>query len=244
MWWEVRNHLEIRNGELYIAGKSAAGLGREFGTPVYVYNGRRIVENYRRFYNALKKYTDKELRVYYAMKANSNIDVLKLLEREGAWIDAVSPEEVERALSAGFGNERILFTGTSVSNGDLKRVTEMGVMVNADSMSELERLGRFGKKGMRVSIRMDPGINGSGHSWKVTTAGKQAHGVPIKFAIPKDEVMDAVVMCESGSMRLVGMHTHVGSNWRTKEEVGEFIRAANLVLAKAKQDSRRRLSTG
>src|SRR5271157_4766144 len=122
MWWEVPNHLEIRNEELCIAGKSAAKLGMKLGTPIYVYNGSRIVENYRRFRNAIKKYTDKELRVYYAMKANSNVNILKLLKREGAWVDVVSPEEAERALSAGFSNERILFTGTSVSNSDLKKI--------------------------------------------------------------------------------------------------------------------------
>lgn len=237
MWWEVPNHLEVRNGELYIAGKSAARLGREFGTPVYLYNGRRIVENYRRFYNAVKRYTDREVRVYYAMKANSNVDILGLLKREGAWVDVVSPEEAERALSAGFSSERILFTGTSVSNGDLKKITDMGIMVNIDSVSELKRLRGFRKRGMEVSIRMDPGINGSGHSWKVTTAGRRSHSVPIKFSIPENEIVNAALMCESYSFRLAGLHEHIGSNWRTKPEINEFINSVDLMLAKAKQVS-------
>ncbi|HIH50173.1 MAG: diaminopimelate decarboxylase [Candidatus Micrarchaeaceae archaeon] len=238
MWWEVPNHLKIKHGELYIAGKSAAKLGREAGTPVYVYNGKRVVENYRRFYSTLKKYTERELRVCYAMKANSNPDILKLLKKEGAWVDVVSPEEAERALSVGFDSEKVLFTGTSVSNSDLKRISDMGIMVNIDSVSELKRLGRIGKSGMRVSIRMDPGINGSGHSWKVTTAGRSSHGVPIKFSIPREEVLDVARMCESDSFRLAGLHIHVGSNWRTNEEISEFINAVDLVLDTARQVSR------
>lgn len=106
MWWEVPSHLEVKSGGLYIAGKSAVKLAGKFGTPVYVYNGRRIVENYRRFYNTIKKYTDREVRIYYAMKANSNIEILKLLKNEGAWLDTVSPEEAELALSIGFDREK------------------------------------------------------------------------------------------------------------------------------------------
>lgn len=238
MWWEVPNHLEVKNGELYIAGKSAVKLAGKIGTPVYVYNGRRIVENYRRFYNTIKKYTDKEVRIYYAMKANSNIEILKLLKNEGAWLDTVSPEEAELALSVGFDSEKVLFTGTSVSNDDLKRVTSMGIKVNIDSLSELKRLRKFRQKSNEVSIRMDPGINGHGHGWKVTTAGRRSHGVPIKFSIPKGEVINAATMCESHSFRLVGLHEHIGSNWVSGTAINEFLDTLDTVLEKAKQISK------
>lgn len=238
MWWEVPNHLEVRNGKFYIAGRSATRLGKELGTPIYVYNGSRITDNYRRFYSAMRKHTDKEIRVYYAMKANSNIEILKLLKRAGAWVDVVSPEEAERAILVGFGSDKILFTGTSVSNDDLKRITDLGIMINIDSVSELKRLGKFKKGNRHVSIRMDPGINGNGHHWKVTTAGKRSHGVPIKFSISENEVISAALACESRSFRLVGLHEHVGSNWRTKGEVKEFLNTTDNVLAKATQVSK------
>ena len=83
MWWEIKGHLEVKNNELYIGSYSAVELAKRFGTPLYVYNARRVVENYQRFYNTLKKYADREIRVHYSMKANSNSYLLKKLKEKG-----------------------------------------------------------------------------------------------------------------------------------------------------------------
>ena len=143
MWWEIPRHLEIKQGELSIAGKRASDLAEKFGTPLYVYNGKRVAEIYRNFYSTLKKYTDKEVRVHYAMKANTNLELLKTLNKEGAWADAVSPEEAERAIEAGFPVDKILYNGVSASNEDLKKISSLGIMINIDSVSELRRLKKI-----------------------------------------------------------------------------------------------------
>ena len=85
-------------------------LAKEFDTPLYVISENRIRDNYKRLQDALIHDYDK-IRIYYAAKANSNLSVLKILETEGAYLDAVSPGEVFLALKAGFSPERILFTG-------------------------------------------------------------------------------------------------------------------------------------
>ncbi len=236
MWWEVPGHLETRNGGLFIAGEPAAEISRKFGTPLYVYDSKRVAENYDKFYDAVNKFSDRETRIHYAMKANSNSEILKLLCKKGAWIDAVSPEEVNAALDAGFPAGKILFTGTSVSNSDLKMLSGAGVRVNVDSLSELERLSRISTD-IDISLRMDPGIRGAGVNWKVVTAGKESHGVPIKFSIPAEQIVTAAKMAKDYGFRVVGLHEHIGSNWRTNDEVNEFLHTVDIVLDKAKQIS-------
>lgn len=234
MWWEIPGHLEIRKGELYIAGKPALQLAGKHGTPTYVYNTKRVVDVYRKFHKTVKKYTDKEVRVLYANKANANLKILEALNKEGSWIDSTSPGEVRRALDAGFPKERIKFTGTSVSNTDLKELLDMDVMITIDSISEMKRLIKLGAK-RNVSIRMDPGIEGMGHHWTNVTAGKESHGSAIKFSIPENKVLEAVKLAESSSLNISGLSEHVGSGWKTDGEIDEFLRTADIVIDKAKQ---------
>ncbi len=243
MWWEIPGHLEVRNGELYFANTPAADIAKNFGTPVYVYNGRRIAEVYRKFYAAIKKYADRNVRVHYAMKANENRGILQLLHKEGAWIDAVSPEEAAKALEAGFPKEKILFTGTSVSNEDMKKLVDMEIRINIDSLSQLERLKHIiggggaanSGSGIEISLRMDPGVQGASGHWKTMTAGKESHGMPIKFSIPEGEILKAAKLAKDYGFKVAGLHEHIGSNWRTEEEVSEFLQTADVVLEKAKQ---------
>ncbi len=234
MWWEVKGHLEVRSGELYIANSSATELAKKFGTPLYVYNTKRIQEIYRNFYDTMKKHTDLEVRAHYAMKANSNREILKVLLKEGAWIDAVSLEEAKAAIEVGFPARKILFTGTSVSNEDMQQLVEMGVRINIDSLSQLKRLTAIASD-IEISFRMDPGIAGAGHSWKTITAGKESHGLPIKFSIPEDEILKATKLAKSYGFKVVGLHEHIGSNWRTDKEIDEFLQTVDVVLKKARQ---------
>jgi diaminopimelate decarboxylase len=109
----LQKPLENRKGTLFFDSVSALELAEAFDTPLYVVSENQIRENYRRLRNALKSYYEK-IRVYYAAKANSNLSVLKILETEGAFLDAVSPGEVFMALTTGFPEDHILFTGTSI----------------------------------------------------------------------------------------------------------------------------------
>ncbi len=237
MWWEVPNHLESRNGKLFIANTSALDIARKHGTPVYVYNTKRIIDIYRKFYSTIKKHTDREVKVHYALKANANLEILRMLNKEGAGIDATSPGEAQRALDAGFPADRVFFTGTSVSNSDLKALVDMGVAINIDSVSELKRLRKITSK-IDISMRMDPGVPGAGHHWKVVTAGREAHGLPIKFSIPENEVVETAKLAEKNQFNLVGLHEHIGTNWRSDDDIAEFLRTVDVMIEKAKQVSK------
>ena len=167
----LQEPLENRNGTLYVDGVSATELAERFDTPLYVISEKRIRDNYNRLYNALSD-NYQQIRINYAAKANSNLSVLEILGTEEACIDAVSTGEVALALKAGFPAERILFTGTSVRNDELKFLVDSNVTINVDSLSQLDRLLRFTVPNL-LSVRVNPEI-GAGHHSHVIPAGKQS----------------------------------------------------------------------
>ncbi len=223
MWWEEEQHLEVRNNQLYIGGQEAAVLAGKYGTPLYVYNGNKILKNFRRLKDALFRHTAK-LRLHYAVKANAHIQILKLLGEQGAFADCVSPIECELALKAGLPLERILFTGTSVSNLDLEKLVELGVKVNMDSISQLRRLAAISTD-PEISIRWNPGEgSGAGLHSHTITAGKY-----IKFGVPEHMVLDAFREAKDLGFKVIGFHQHIGSGW-LGEDVDVFLGSVKKTL--------------
>ena len=199
----LNSPLEGRNGELFIDGVSAKVLAEKYDTPLYVTSEKRIRDNYKRLFEALKKNYPK-IKIYYAMKANSNLSVLKILETEGANIDAVSPGEVFMALTTGFTPDRILFTGTSVRNDELKFLSDSNVTINIDSPSELSRLLKIAVPKI-VSFRVNPEI-GAGHHDHCITAGKET-----KFGIWEQDAIMAYSAAKAAGVQRFGIHMHIGS---------------------------------
>ena len=199
----IREPLENRNGELYVDGVSALELAKKFDTPLYVISETGIKKNYNRLYKALSSNYEK-IRIYYAAKANSNLSVMKTLETKGAYLDAVSPGEGFMALTSGFTPDKILFTGTSVSNDELKFLVDSNVTVNVDSLSQLERLLKMMVPKI-LSVRVNPEI-GAGHHTHVITAGKQS-----KFGLWENDALKAYELGKEAGVERFGMHMHIGS---------------------------------
>jgi len=194
---------ENKNGVLNIDGVSASRLVKEFDTPLYVMSERRIRNNFRRLKDALTKQYDK-VRIFYSTKANTNLSVLRILQTEGAWLDAVSPGEVFLALKAGFPPEKILFTGTSVRNSELKFVVDSGVTMNVDSLSQLRRLIKFHVP-LFLSVRANPEV-GAGHHEHCITGGKDS-----KFGIWENDVVEAYKIAMKVGVKKFGIQMHIGS---------------------------------
>jgi len=216
--------LENRGGVLYIDGVSSLELVEKFDTPLYVLAERRIRENYRRLYDALTKHFSK-VRIYYSAKANTSLTVLKILESEGAYLDTVSPGEVFLALNAGFTSDRILFTGTSVRDDELRFLVDSGVTINIDSLSQLRRLLKFHVPEM-ISVRVNPEI-GAGHHEHCITAGKDS-----KFGIWEDDVIKAYKEAKEAGVKKFGIQMHIGSGILTVEP---FLLAAEKLLEIARR---------
>jgi diaminopimelate decarboxylase len=220
----LQKPLENRKGKLYFDGVSAMELAEQFDTPLYVVSESRIRENYKRLHEALSR-NYKKIRVYYAAKANSNLSVLKILETEGAYLDAVSPGEVSMALTAGFPPERILFTGTSVRNDELKFLVDSNVTVNIDSLSQLDRLLKITVPNT-LSVRVNPEI-GAGHHDHCITAGKNT-----KFGLWENNALKAYAAAKNAGVERFGIHMHVGSGVL---DVAPFVLALDKLLSVAKK---------
>jgi len=228
MDWEIQDHLEEIDGKLHIGGVEATKLAREYGTPLYVYNAERILTNYRGLRDSMEKHADRDVRVLYAVKANTSLAILKLLADEGAHADVVSPDEAKATLDAGFDKDKVMFTGTSVSNKDLQALTDLGIRINIDSLSQMRRLAGIGK--FKVSIRWNPG-EGVGHHEHVITAGKH-----VKFGIPEEGITDAFREAVDLGLEPVGLHQHIGSGM-LNAEVDIFLATVDKTLQVAKEVS-------
>ena len=223
MWWEKKGHLEINDkNHLSIAGLDACTLAKEYGTPLYVYNKQRIIDNFTAIKNAFQKHTD-NFRIHYAMKANSNLEILKILYRKGANIDAVSPYEAKIAMDAGYPQKKIMFTGTSVSNNDLKMLVDDNIFINIDSLSQIRRLRKIAGNNLNVSLRWNPGM-GAGHHSHTITAGKY-----VKFGIPESNLARAVELIKESGLNLVGLHQHIGSGWLA-DDVLVFLKTVDRTI--------------
>jgi diaminopimelate decarboxylase len=216
--------LENREGKLYFDGVSALELAEQFDTPLYLVSESRIRGNYQRLHDALTRNYEK-IRVYYAAKANSNLAVLQILEKEGAFLDAVSPGEVSLAFATGFSPKRILFTGTSVRNDELKFLADSNVTVNVDSLSELDRLLKITVPDA-LSVRVNPEI-GAGHHDHCITAGKNT-----KFGLWENDALKAYEKAKNSGVERFGMHMHMGSGVLDVEPV---VLALDKLLTVAKK---------
>ncbi|MBP1660447.1 MAG: lysA, partial [Candidatus Aminicenantes bacterium] len=237
-WWET-DFVAVRGNRLHIAGRDAAALAARYGTPLYVYGKDRILELYARLEDAFDRHSVLQSRICYAMKANPHRGILRLLQRRGAWIDAVSPCEVETALKAGFPAERILFTGTSVSRADLRAVFAIpGLTVNIDAAEQLDLMSEvkrdFPGRTIRVSVRWNPGI-GRGFNARVITAGRRSSdGTPIKFGVESRKVLGVFRQARKLGFRPVGLHQHLGSGW-VREDLGMVLTAVDRMVRKARE---------
>jgi diaminopimelate decarboxylase len=228
MWWTEPRHLEVRGNELFIGGCRAVDLARRHQTPLYVYNAVKILGNFRRVRDAMARHTDR-FRIHYAMKANAHPQILKLLATEGAHADCVSPNECRLALASGFSRDRILFTGTSVADRDLRALLDLGVRINVDSFSQLRRLAGM-STAPEISIRWNPGEGaGAGHHSHTITAGKY-----IKFGIPEHRILEAMQEARSLGMKVVGLHQHIGSGW-LGDDVEVFLESVRRTLDVARR---------
>lgn len=197
--------LQNRGGLLYIGGCSALDLAREYGTPLYVYDEQRIRANYHRILDAFRPLY-KNFKLYYAVKANNNLAVLRILEQMGSGVDVSSPAEIYLAKKAGFSKDRILYSGNYHSDEELRAAIEEGIKINLDDISQLERMIKMDLHPEFLSFRINPGIGGSGHEGLVFA------GPNVKFGISEEVAAKAYKMAKDYGVKTFGVHMMAGSN--------------------------------
>jgi diaminopimelate decarboxylase len=199
--------LERRGDSLYLGGVSLTDIAREAGTPAYVYNAEAIRNRYRSLDRALDSLPH---RICFAVKANSNLAILRILRDLGAGADIVSSGEMARALAAGFAPEQIVFSGVGKTAAELRSAVRAGVgHLSVESREELELIGGIAEAEaaqVRVGIRVNPDVTTDTHPYIST--GKSG----IKFGVPTDQVVPAAdYLLAHPRLELTTLAMHLGS---------------------------------
>jgi len=197
-------------------------ITKDFGSPVYVYDSETITAQYKRLTKAFGKV--KHLKLNYAVKALSNISVLKLFNSLGSGIDTVSIQEVHLGLKAGFKPENIIFTPNGVSLEEIEKVSKLGVQINIDNLSILEQFGAKHPK-FPVCIRINPHVMAGGN-----TNISVGH-IDSKFGISIHQIPLLLRIVENTKMNINGIHMHTGSDIL---DIDVFLYASEILFETAK----------
>ncbi|PKL79244.1 MAG: diaminopimelate decarboxylase [Ignavibacteriae bacterium HGW-Ignavibacteriae-4] len=187
-----------------IANVDIKELAKEYGTPLYVYDKEKFQNNYKRLNEAFIKHYE-NTKIHFSVKANSNINVLKVFNEMGCGADCSSPYEFLYAKKAGFTNDRILYTGNYESPEDLETVAREELMLNLDDITSFKRLQKINTPEL-VSFRINPGY-GRGGFEGITTAGTEA-----KFGVPYEKAFEAYKLAKDSGVKRFGIHMMTGSN--------------------------------
>jgi len=204
------NHFEVRGGELHCEDTPLSRIAAEVGTPVYVYSRATLERHYTVFRDALVEAGIADPLVAYAVKANGNLSVLRVLAALGAGADTVSEGEIRRALAAGIPGERIVFSGVGKTRAEIAFALKAGVCeINVESEPELNTVAEVAASlGLRAPVvfRVNPDVAAGGHA-KIAT-GKAENKFGVSFAEAARLYANAA---NSAHLRPLGVACHIGS---------------------------------
>lgn len=218
-----------KNASLHCEDVELDSLAEEYGTPLYVYSAATIVDHYRRLDKAL---TGVDHEVAYAVKANSNLSILRLLAQEGAGFDIVSGGELFRVIKAGGDPAHCTFAGVGKTRDEIVYALEQGIYsFNVESEEELRYLNEVaGELGMiaPAAVRVNPNVDAKTH--KYISTGKSEN----KFGVDYDAIASLYDRAsrELPNIRLRGLQMHIGSQLTS---VSPFVEAVEKVAPLAKQ---------
>jgi diaminopimelate decarboxylase len=214
-------HFYFKGDELYCEDVPVREIVEKFGTPVYIYSKAQLVENF-----TILKTLFPDFKIFYALKANSNPSILKILSELGAGADTVSAGEIFIALASGFKPEVISFAGVGKYAEEIKFAIEKEILaLNIESEQEIFIVNEIAKslgKKANVLIRINPDIDAQTHPY-ISTGIKTS-----KFGIDPDEAIDIFKKSLTlSNVNLFGIHTHIGSQI---VDVEPFVETANFLV--------------
>lgn len=195
-------------------------LIRTYGSPLYVYQETQLRQRCREMQQLIQGVP---FAAHYSVKANTNIELLRIARDEGLHADAMSPGEILALEAAGYEADSIFFIPNNVSSDELRFAAERGILISVDSLDQLDALGTV-QPGGRVALRLNPGI-GAGHHEKVVTAGDET-----KFGISEAQIDDALVIARRHRLTITGLNQHIGSLFMEPEP---YLAAAERLLSVA-----------
>lgn len=218
-----RKYFSYQRGELFCESTPLSEVVRKTGTPLYLYSYHSLIGNYRKLRDAFRKLSP---LICYALKANGNLTLSRILAQEGAGCDIVSGGELYKALQAGFPPQKIVFAGPGKNEQEIEYALREDIFIlNVESASELEliektaqRLGRSA----RVSLRINPDIDAETHHY--ITTGKKENKFGLDFDVA--EKLYGKIK-DSSFLEPLAIHMHIGSQITTPDP---YLRALEKVI--------------
>lgn len=217
--------MELINNIWVIEGIPVKEIVGKYGSPLYIYSASKMREQYKRLNDAFR---NSSVRIHYAAKALTNINILKLFRKLGAGLDAVSIQEVWLGLKAGFKPEDIIFTPNCVSMEEIELGVKEKVRINIDNISILEQFGNKYGNTIPVCVRINPHIMAGGNS-KISTGH-----IDSKFGISIYQIPHVLRILETTGLKAEGVHMHTGSDIL---DVDVFLKGVDIILDTARHFS-------
>jgi len=214
----------VENRYQLSGGVDPLALCEQFDCPLYVYDSAIIARQYKRMLNA---FSVKKLKINYACKALSNVNILKLFKQMGTGLDTVSFQEVRLGLKAGFAPQEIIYTPNCVSIEEIAQAVGEGVKINIDNISILEQFGDLYPQ-IPVCIRINPHIMAGGSS-KISVGH-----IDSKFGISIHQMPLVHRVIEATGLKVEGIHMHTGSDIL---DAGVFLQGAEILFNVARNFS-------
>jgi len=214
---------KFKKGQLYAEDVPLRELALRYGTPLYVYSANTLISHLRAYENAFRDFPH---IVCYALKANSNISVLRLLAKNGAGGDIVSGGELFKALRAGIPPKKIVYAGVGKTEEEIRFALKSRIlMFNVESLEELIEIDRVASD-MRLSapiaLRINPDIDPETHPYIATGLKKSKFGIPAEEAIEHYKTASSLK-----NIKIIGIHKHIGSQLTS---ISPFVDALGKVL--------------
>lgn len=225
--------IEYKNNDSFIDGISLKKIAGDFGTPCFIYSHNDLVKNFSEIKNV---FASEKRKVFYSVKANSNLSILKVLLELGAGFDIVSLGELERVIKIGAQPEKIIYSGVGKSEEEIIRSLEYGIhCFNVESFSELERINSIAAKLNKVapvSIRINPNIDPGSHEFISTGVETTKFGINLK------NMMDAFIYANNEkSIELLGIDYHIGSQIESLDPFKEAIISVKKIIDQLKENN-------
>lgn len=214
--------MEFSQGAFKVQNINLLSIANDFGTPVYVYDADKIVHQLKTLKTA---FSNSEVRIKYAAKALTNLSVLRLLRRFGSDVDVVSIQEAHLALRAGFNPNQIMFTPSGVDFPEIVDAVTLGLTVNLDNLSVLNKFGEKYRSAYPCSIRLNPHIMAGGN-YKISTGHSHS-----KFGISVFQMHEIHEVVNKYKLHVNGLHIHTGSDI-TESEI--FLKMAEILFGVAR----------
>lgn len=222
-WGPSMHFFNYKSGELYAEAVPVKRLAVRYGTPLYIYSYKTLIRHFRAYTSAFNSYPH---MICFAVKANSNTAILRLLAKNGSGADIVSGGELYVARRAGIPSKKIVYAGVGKTVDEIKFALESEIlMFNVESDDELETIDRVARKMKTkapIALRINPDVDPETHPYIATGLRNHKFGLPIEEAVEHYKLASRL-----RNINIIGIHKHIGSQIT---KVSPFVDALNRLL--------------